>query len=234
MKQTDPAVKEFMTTYTAPERLNPRHAIYGGRTNAYSLYRKAGDDEKISYVDFSSLYPFCQTTKSYPISHPQIIFRNSEPLENYYRLIKATVYLPRKLLYPVLPYWCHGKLMFVLCRTCAQDENQMTGCDHTDEERALSECWVTIELLKAIEKGYVVAKVDEAWHFPNRSDTLFRHYVKTFLRLKQHASGYPSDIVTDEDKENYIREYYKKEGIRHAPWLNYTGKTRSVVRTYLT
>ncbi|KAL1252656.1 hypothetical protein QQF64_017349 [Cirrhinus molitorella] len=71
--------------------------------------------------------------------------------------------------------------------------------------------------LKAIEKGYVVAKVDEVWHFPDRSDTLFCDYVKTFLRLKQQASGYPTGVVTDEDKENYIREYYEKEGIRLDP-----------------
>ncbi len=127
------------------------------------------------------------------------------------------MYPPRKLLFPALPFRCHGKLMFALCRTCAHDENQTTSCTHTDEERALSGTWVTIEVLKAIEKRYVVAKIYELWHFPDRSDTLFRDYVKTFLRLKQHASGYPSDVVTDEDKENYIREYYEKEGIQLNP-----------------
>ncbi len=202
----------FSSRETESERL-----AFWGRTNAYSLYCKTTDGEKISYVDFTNLYPFCQATKSYPIGHPQIIFSDFEPLENYYGLVKATVYPPRKLLFPVLPFRCHGKLMFALCRTCAHDENQTTSCTHTDEERALSGTWVTIEVLKVIEKGYIVAKIYEIWHFPDRSDTLFRDYVKTFLRLKQHASGYPSDVVTDEDKENYIREYYEKEGIQLDP-----------------
>ncbi len=107
--------------------------------------------------------------------------------------------------------------MFPLCRTCAHDQNQTTSCTHTDEERSLSGSWVSIELLKAIEKGYVVAKIDEVWHFPQQSDTLFVEYVKTFLRLKQQASGYPSNVVTDAERETYIREYFEKEGIQLDP-----------------
>ncbi|XP_067306560.1 uncharacterized protein [Pseudorasbora parva] len=217
LKKTDPDVMEFMSTYTAPERLKPRDALFGGRTNAYKLYHKTNDGEKISYVDFTSLYPFCQARKSYPIGHPQIIFKDFEPIENYYGLIKAKVYPPRKLLHPVLPYRCNGKLMFPLCRTCAHAQNQTAVCNHDDEDRALDGCWVTLELLKAIEKGYVVAKIDEVWHFSQQSDSLFSEYVKTFLRLKQQASGYPSNVITASDKESYIREYYEKEGIQLDP-----------------
>ncbi len=57
MKKTDPSVIEFMTGYSAPERLNPRDTLFGGRTNAYKLYHKVSGDEKIRYLDFTSLYP---------------------------------------------------------------------------------------------------------------------------------------------------------------------------------
>ncbi|KAL1252655.1 hypothetical protein QQF64_017348 [Cirrhinus molitorella] len=40
MKQTDPSVKEFMSIYTAPERLKLRDALFGGRTNAYRSFSK--------------------------------------------------------------------------------------------------------------------------------------------------------------------------------------------------
>ncbi|XP_067226351.1 uncharacterized protein [Chanodichthys erythropterus] len=234
MKKTDPAVMEFMSTYSAPERLKPREALFGGRTNAYKLYHKTRETEKISYLDFTSLYPFCQARKSYPIGHPQIFFKDFEPIENYYGLIKATVYPPRKLLHPVLPYRCNGKLMFPLCRTCACDQNQTTNCNHNNEERALEGCWVSIELLKAIEKGYVVAKIDEVWHFPQQSDTLFSEYVKTFLRLKQQASGYPSNVVTDSDKETYIQSYFEKEGIQLDPeHINHNPAQRSINKLLL-
>ncbi len=46
---------------------------------------------------------------------------------------------------------------------------------------------------------------------------MFVEYVKTFLRLKQQASGYPSNVVTDAERETYIREYFEKEGIQLDP-----------------
>lgn len=92
MKQADPSVIEFMSTYSTLESLKPREALFGGRTYAYKLYHKTSDGEKISYVDLNSSYPFCQARKSYPIGHPQIIFKDFEPIENDYGLIKATVY----------------------------------------------------------------------------------------------------------------------------------------------
>lgn len=203
-KLSDPKVMGFMETYIHPERLKPRDSLFGGRTNAYNLYYKAKEGEKIRYVDFTSLYPACQSKCEYPIHNPQIILKDFEPLENYYGLIKATVSPPRGLLHPVLPHRCNGKLMFPLCRSCAEEENQTSQCTHTDDERSLSGCWVSLELLKAIEKGYVVTKVHEVWHFPQRSDDLFLNYVKTFLQYKQEASGYPAHVVTEDEKRAYI------------------------------
>ncbi|MGL5342810.1 MAG: DNA polymerase [Lactococcus garvieae] len=215
-KQTDNAVIEFMSTYKHPERLKPRDALYGGRTNALKLFHKAVDGEIIRYFDFTSLYPYVQARKTYPAGHPQIIHKEFQNLEDYYGLIKATVIPPRKLLHPVLPFRSSGKLLFPLCRTCAEQQNQTQPCVHSDEE-AIHGCWVSIELLKAVEKGYVVSQIHEVWHFPQRTDTLFCDYVKTFLQLKQESSGYPKDVVTDADKESYIRDYFEKEGIKLNP-----------------
>lgn len=217
LKQTDPDVMSFMSTYSAPERLKPRDALFGGRTNAYKLYHKAAEGERISYVDFTSLYPFVQSRKPYPIGHPEIIFKDFQDLENYFGLVKATVLPPRKLLHPVLPYRSCGKLMFPLCRTCVDEQCKIMPCTHTDEERAISGTWVSLELLKAIEKGYVVVKIDEVWHFPQTSDKLFCDYVKTFLQFKQQASGYPSHVITKADKQAYIDDYYQKEDIQLDP-----------------
>ena len=36
--------------------INPRDALFGGRTNAFKLYHKCKSDEKIKYCDFTSLY----------------------------------------------------------------------------------------------------------------------------------------------------------------------------------
>ncbi len=71
-----------------------------------------------------------------------------------------------------------------------------------------------MELSHAIVKGYTVVKIVEVWHFPHTSGTLFRDYVKTFLKFKQEASGFPSHIVTDAEKQSYVKDYFEKEGIQ--------------------
>ncbi|KAL0146560.1 hypothetical protein M9458_058191 [Cirrhinus mrigala] len=213
-KQNDPDVRAFMTNYTAPARLNPRDALFGGRTNAFKLYHKVSEDERISYLDFTSLYPYVQSRKTYPIGHPEIILKDFGPVESYFGLIKCTVVPPRRLLHPVLPFRSSSsKLLFALCRTFAEEQLQKT-CQHSDEERSISGTWVSVELSRAIDKGYSVVRIDEVWHFPQTSDTLFSDYVKTFLKFKQEASGFPPHIVTEVDKQSYVEEYFEKEGVQ--------------------
>ena len=106
--------------------------------------------------------------------------------------------------------------MFPLCKTCADTLNQ-DPCTHTDEERAILGTWCHVELMKAIEKGYEVEKIYEVWHWEQTTDELFKPYVNMFLKIKQEASGYPKHCVTDEQKQQYIDEYYEHEGIRLDP-----------------
>ncbi len=213
-KQNDPDVIAFMSNYDAPERLNPRDSLFGGRTNALKLYHKASEDERISYVDFTSLYPFVQARKTYPIGHPEIILKDFEPIDTYFGLIKCTVLPPRKLLHPIIPFKSpQGKLLFALCRTCAELQLQ-ESCMHCDEERYISGVWTSVELSHAVAKGYSVVKIIEVWHFPQTSDDLFSGYVKTFLKFKQEASGFPAQVVSDSEKEAYAHAYFEKEGIQ--------------------
>ena len=88
--------------------------------------------------------------------------------------------------------------------------------------------------MKAIEKGYQILKIHEVWHFPTHDDELFKEYVNTFLKIKQEASGYPKDWVTDEQKQAYIDEYYKHEGIRLDPEkIEYNPGLRSLAKLML-
>ncbi|CAB3979898.1 Hypothetical predicted protein [Paramuricea clavata] len=38
-------------------------------------------------------------------------------------------------------------------------------CRHSDAERTLHGTWVTLELEKALEKGYKLVRIDEVWHW---------------------------------------------------------------------
>ena len=47
-----------------------------------------------------------------------------------------------------------------------------------------------------------------------RREGLFRDYVNTWLKIKQEASGWPAGVETEEERQSYIEDYYKHEGIR--------------------
>lgn len=211
--ENDPALKQFLMENKLPTPLNPRDAFFGGRTNATCLYYKPKAGEQILYYDFTSLYPFVNKNKEYPIGHPQIIYQNFGDIKQYFGIAKVKVYPPRNLYFPVLPHKSGGKLMFSLCATCTENL-QTTPCQHSDEERALTGTWCTVELNVAIEKGYRIAEIYEVWHFEKTSVTLFSGYMNTHLRQKQEASGYPAWCKTEQDKDQYIQDYEKMEGVR--------------------
>ncbi len=56
-----------------------------------------------------------------------------------------------------------------------------------------------------------VNKWQEVWHFEEKSNDLFKAYIKTFLQRKQEASGYPS-FAKAESKARYIEDYYAQIG----------------------
>ena len=165
-----------------------------------------------------SLYPCANLECDYPIGHPEFIDQpGTTDISRYNGLVKCKILPPCELYHPVLPYRYDSKLLFPLCKTCTQQEikQQPTNnkrsekCPHSTEERTLTGTWTTLELQKAIEKGYIITYIYEIWHFKERSNQLFQTYIKTFLKIKQEASGWPSECDTDGKKRNYLEEYKK-------------------------
>ena len=151
------------------ESLDPRDAFYGGRTNATKLLYNFKDNECGCYVHFCSLYPTVQYYQKYPIGHPAKIFNPEKYDKSWYGLIKCKMLPPRKLYHSVLPQRIkivppnepgkkkkavsYNKLIFTLCRSCAETMNQ-NECKHTDNEKSFIGTWTTDEVNKALEKGY--------------------------------------------------------------------------------
>jgi len=176
----------------------------------------------LSFFFFHSLYPWCNKYGKYPIGHPEVITENFANLDQYYGLIKCKIVPPPKLYIPLLPYHTGGKLLFALCRTCAENLQQ-TPCEHTRDERALTGTWCTIEVVKALELGYEIDEYFEIWHYPETSQYnkatgeqgLFSEYINLFLKLKQEASGKPAWITCEADVDTYINNYFIEEGKLH-------------------
>ena len=223
------------------DRLEPRQAFFGGRVNAAKLYHKVSGYEQIKYYDVTSLYPFVQKYSSFPVKEPQILTGDFKDISNYFGIAKIKILPPRKLYHPVLPLKVNGKLLFPLCSTCAEKQNQ-EKCTCTDEKRCLQGTWCTPEIEKAVEKGYVVIKIYEVYHWAEMSrfnkqtcdSGLFTEYVNMFLKIKQEASGWPDWVKTDEDKSKYIADYAKNEGVElDADKISKNPALRSIAKLIL-
>ena len=206
-------------------RLNPRDSFYGGRTNAVKLFRESTERVKIGYVDICSLYPMVLKNDEFPVGIPEVIVApKSVDIRKYFGLIQCRVRPPRGLYHPCLPLRSNGKLMFPLCRTCANTMNTK-GCKCSDEKRDLIGTWTTVDMEDALRVGYIVIKVYEVYHFEKRAkyergvegSGLFAEYVNLFLKGKQEASGWPSDDMTDEEKRLYVEDYARTEGVKLDP-----------------
>ena len=204
--------------------LNPRNAFFGGRTSAVRLHHVVSEDqgEQIKYVDVTSLYPWVNKTQQYPIGHPIIITNpENQDIQAYFGEAKVDVIPPYHLYRPVLPFQHRGKLKLPLCRTCMEEETtkglleKSYHCLHSSEERLLRGTWCTPELVKAVEVGYRIVHIHEVWHFPEeqRQEGLFADYVNTWIKIKQESAGYPGWAQTEEQKQQYVRDYQAKEGI---------------------
>ena len=142
--------------------------------------------------------------------------------------MKCSVLPPRALYHPVLPYRTQGKLMFPLCRTCV-DNLQQEPCHHSDAERTLHGTWVTLELEKALEKGYKLVRVDEVRHFPEHTHGLFKDCIDTFLKIKQEVRfHHMCDTITS------LVSYYSFLFSRRVAFLRNVTPTRRRGSTSLT
>ena len=80
--------------------LEPRDALFGGRTCTVHLNYKAKENEHIEYYDFTSLYSFVQKKNKSPLGHPTIYIEDEckdVDISNFIGLIKCTILLPKSV-----------------------------------------------------------------------------------------------------------------------------------------
>ena len=127
---------------------------------------------------------------------------------------------PARLVYPILPIWVNGKLMFPLCMKCLMLHSN-NSCLCSDEERCLVHTWTTPEVEMAINYGYKIMHTYEILHWrelkqidgETKKGGIFHSYINMFLNIKAEASGFPADVKMDDDRKLYINEFKKQEGI---------------------
>ena len=228
-KELEHFVKAYCKAIDA-EPLSPRDCFKGGMTQVFHHHVKATNGDKIGYFDFTSLYPAINAFELYPVGHPDILLglectqefpSITEALLNdsIFGLLRCELYPPYDCLHPQIGMKISDKLMFGLCRTCMEEENQL-DCTHDDEDRMLAGTFVSIEVKQAILQGFKLGHVYEIWNWPRpqRSDTLFRKYILTSYLEKEYASGYPPFVQSADEKTRYCRQLEDQLGVPVSPY----------------
>ncbi|CAC5406995.1 unnamed protein product [Mytilus coruscus] len=109
----------------------------------------------------------------------------------------------------------------IVSRSVSRYTENQRSCICTDSNRSMIGTWCIPELELARSKGYRILKIYEIYNIAETKiydrqtgkGGLFDGYVNLFLKLKQEASGFPSECETEQQKMDYIADYAKKEGI---------------------
>ncbi|XP_033226042.1 uncharacterized protein LOC117178722 [Belonocnema kinseyi] len=178
------------------DALNPREAFFGGRKGNTVYYYKIKNYEKIRYIDVGSLYPFISKMEKFPIGQPKIYVSDEECKEladpNYMNLHQIDGLFKCRVLPP--RHLFHPVLPVqmhgkLMFPLCHACCASMsqTECSHDDTMGELEGTWVLNELKEAMALNY------------------------------REASGWPSECVDAEAKQDYLREHDEIEGIDLDP-----------------
>lgn len=230
MLEEDKEMAKCFEEYLDRGPIDLRKGFYGGRTAPRKLYHKLQPGQKISYLDFNSLYPDTNFRTEYPIGIPKVLVINKNvnwthpsQIPPGLSFLKVFVVPPRKNIIPVLPTKLNEKdarLLFPLCIKCAAENPKGNvdanySCQHSDNERGWVSLCTSIELAEALEQGYVVTELMRMLVFDRTDSNLFKPYVREFMSEKLHASGFDSSIRGDfEKEEQFIKECWDYFGIK--------------------
>ena len=229
MLEKDAKMKKFFDEYQDVGPINFRDCYFGGRTGPMKLYHQVEPGQKISYKDFTSLYPHTNFVTSYPVGHPKVtvIPYNGQDVnwtsatDNPYKgILKVLVVPPQDIKVPVLPIRLDNdeRLLFTLCKKCATLYPEGARlhdykCLHSEEQRQFISTCTHIELNEALEVGYRVKKCYRVVEYTEWDHTVFQGYVQEFMKIKLEASGPPDGCDTSEKLDQFIKEEFDLFGI---------------------
>ena len=194
------------------------------------LYHEVQPGQKISYKDFTSLYPYTNFKTEYPVGHPtvKLIPLNEQDVnwtsaaDNPHKgVLKVLVIPPQNIKVPVLPvrFKNDERLLFTLCKKCALQfpkggRNKDYKCTHSERERQFVSTCTHIELNEALDAGYRVTKCYRVVEYSEWDNTVFQGYVQEFMKIKLEASGSPDGYDTPEKLDQFIKEEFELFGIK--------------------
>jgi hypothetical protein len=129
-------------------------------------------------------------------------------------IMECDVVCPDTLMHPLLPNKdpVTGKLMF-------------------DLRNKYHQWYTSVELNAALAKGYNVTRVHKVCQWNQTTTDLFASYMKTFGRLKDEATGWPSEVKTQAQQAEYLQEYKRRTGGVELDATKMSGERNEGMRT---
>ena len=167
--------------------------------------------------------------------HNQRVSWNCSADNPHKGLLKCVVEPPAKIDIPVLPMKFDERLLFPLCRRCAVRhplglKRENYECHHTAKERSWVATLTHIELNAGLDRGYKVTFLIRTLDYTSWSANIFKPYVEQFIRLKVHASGWPSNVETEQQKADFIDEYKRRNIIIDENQIEFNAGRRSIAK----
>jgi transcription elongation factor Elf1 len=230
-------VKKFVNGLSQPvlKQISPREGYGGGRTNATQLYSKAGKDEEIYYVDYTSLYPFIYRFIPFPTQHCNLIENvdAAQFTKNYFQVkaqlgfggpdryltieeINALIdeaykYEDTKANCPLGLVKCKINIPKHLLHSPIGAKVEINGetklmFDNSTKIHTVP----TTELYRLLDLGGEIVEIYSMYIAPEINNSMFQDFTDFFFKLKTINAGLGDIGNEEEDLPRFIEEYNKR------------------------
>ncbi len=202
------------------KRLCPRSCVRGAYSDVFALKwtRNMFPNENFYFYDVNSLYSYVAMSFPFFTSKYTVLLGNDLNNvsfqnglfyyngEQMYGTMLVTILPPKNLLLPCLIHkTTNGKSANSLCSKCS--ETNSVQCNHSDDERAITNCYYISEIIYAIKQNYKLLYIHEC-HYYKSVKFILKDFVEKLSVLKLQNS----DCLS-----NYSSKYEKKE---YCDYLN--------------
>jgi hypothetical protein len=213
-------------------RLCPRLCVRGAYSDTYALKwsEKMFENEDLHFYDVNGLYSYAAISFPFFTGKYNVIIGkdvNNITLNNngfyvsgkeIYGTMLVTILPPRKLFLPfLLTKTVEGKSINTLCSKCSENNTKKLLCNHSDNERAITDSYFITEIIYALKQGYKLLYIHEC-HSYETVKFILKDFVEKINVLKLQNSNCFSDCITDVEKEEYCN-YLNNEMNLKEPFL---------------
>lgn len=202
-----------------------RDSFQSALTETYAMrYVKEEHFGNAFALDVSSLYPFVGIQYRMPCGEykmivgddlvqdeitfdhdAEVMLHKNVPL---FGIVHCRVISPCDLLYPFLQTRIGSQVIGTLCRTCAEQMEQVKKCTHSYSEKYFEGTWTSQELCYAYFLGYRFYYYQIMAY--SETTSILQPFLSLLAYQKLRHCHYPSHVQSEEEKKDYCKDISEK------------------------